>query len=259
GVLIALLAGTNRREVRARDAEAREAIRQAAVAREEQNRAQTLADRQQLAREIHDVLAHSLGGLVIQLDAAEAQFEAGAVDAVLARLRDARAMAADGLTEARHAVEALRTDPGAASPGDRAPSVNGQQVAAAIAELAEAHTRLGSAVMLRSEGDASALSERTATALRRAAQESLSNARKHAPDAPVRMELVWSAGTVELSVRNPLEAENRTSRLAGSGSGRGIAGMRERFATIPGGSVEAGPIADEFVVRVTASTEGAAR
>ncbi|MGN6198764.1 histidine kinase, partial [Humibacter sp.] len=96
-VVVALLAGINRRQARARQVAAAELAERTAAMREEQAKAATMAARQSLARDMHDVLAHSLGGLVIQLDAVEAQLEAGKTDAALARLHDARSMAASGL------------------------------------------------------------------------------------------------------------------------------------------------------------------
>ena len=101
-----MLVGFSRRQVRIdRRRRRREAER-------EQQRARLLADRSRAARDIHDVLAHSLGGLVLQLDAVEALLEAGRVDEATRRAGDARALAADGLAEARRAVHALRDDTG---------------------------------------------------------------------------------------------------------------------------------------------------
>ena len=88
--------------------------------REEKAQIELLAQRQSVARDIHDVLAHSLGGLVIQLDAVEALLESGDVDAARSRVADARALAASGLGEARRAVDALR-DPDARPADPRPP------------------------------------------------------------------------------------------------------------------------------------------
>src|SRR5262245_34163071 len=95
------LARTGRRERLAeREAEERRAERS------------VLEERARIARDIHDVLAHSLGGLVLQLDALETVTAAdGASPAVLERVRGARRLAADGLVEAKRAVDALRRLP----------------------------------------------------------------------------------------------------------------------------------------------------
>ncbi|MFT4231817.1 MAG: histidine kinase [Leucobacter sp.] len=259
GVLVAFLGGSNRRQAHAREAATRAAAEQAAAAREERTRAGALAMRQGLARDMHDVLAHSLGGLVIQLDAAEAQLEAGRVPDALVRLRDARELAASGLAEARRTVETLRADP---EPRDAGP-VSGAELTAAIGELVDAHGRIGGAVEFELSGEPRELARDAATALRRAAQEALSNARKHAPGEPVRVELAWADERVELTVQNRVPAAGSldAAPLSASGAGRGLAGMRERFAELPGGEAEVGERDGVFEVRVSApiSTHTAVR
>ncbi|ROQ16336.1 MULTISPECIES: histidine kinase [unclassified Curtobacterium] len=103
GLLLGVLIGFSRRQFRVAAQRARQAER-------DQQRAQLLADRSRASRDIHDVLAHSLGGLVLQLDAVEALLEAGRVDDATKRAGEARTLAADGLAEARRAVHALRDD-----------------------------------------------------------------------------------------------------------------------------------------------------
>lgn len=259
GVLLALLGGNNRRQARNREAASREALAQADSAREEQARADALALRQGLARDMHDVLAHSLGGLVIQIDAAEAQLEAGKSDAALIRLHDARAMAASGLAEARRAVDALRADSESGKGAGK--SVRGVDLGETIIDLMDAHERNGGTIEFIQTGQPRDLGASAATALRRGMQEALSNARKHAPGAPVSVRIAWGVDDVQLTVRNPLSTSPPSSteergqaveRLAESGSGRGLAGIRERFAALPGGSAECGQRRGSFEVHVTA-------
>lgn len=245
-VAVAVLAGVNRRQSRARQAAAAELAERTASMREEQAKASTLAARQSLARDMHDVLAHSLGGLVIQLDAVEAQLEAGKTDAALARLGDARSMAASGLAEARRAVEALRAEP------DAAASVSSTDLAAALIDLVDAHERLGGVIEFEQSGAPRDVPDALATALRRALQESLSNARKHAPGLPVTVRIRWRPGTVELVVSNPVPTATPGDALAASGGGRGLLGMRERFDELPDGEVTAARVGDTFVVRASA-------
>ncbi len=82
----------------------------------EQARGAALAERTRIAREVHDVLAHSLGGLAIQLEVADAllsgdgDLDAGARAAVLQRVRTAHDLATAGLEDTRRAVHALRVD-----------------------------------------------------------------------------------------------------------------------------------------------------
>ncbi|HWD61338.1 MAG TPA: histidine kinase [Humibacter sp.] len=250
-VAIAVLGGVNRRQSRARQESAVELAESAASVREEQAKAATLAARQSLARDMHDVLAHSLGGLVIQLDAVEAQLEAGKTDAALARLHDARSMAASGLAEARRAVEALR------SPTDAAAPVASADLGASLIDLVDAHERLGGRVEFEQVGSPRDVPDALATALRRALQESLSNARKHAPGEPVTVRITWEDQRVELRVSNPMPKVEAAGGLAASGSGRGLAGMSERFAELPGGEVEARRDGGEFTVRAGAAVGSA--
>jgi signal transduction histidine kinase len=254
GVVVALLGGINRRQARARQAAAAELVERTAVMREEQAKASALAARQALARDMHDVLAHSLGGLVIQLDAVEAQLEAGKTDAALKRLHDARSMAASGLAEARRAVEALR------SQTDATASVASADLAAQLIDLVDAHERLDGRIDFEQLGTPVDVTQSVATALRRALQESLSNARKHAPGEPVRVRISWHPQLVTLEVSNPVGADASTAhssgrggvQLATTGSGRGLGGMRERFAELPGGRVESGVEDGRFAVRAQA-------
>lgn len=248
-VVVALLAGINRRQARARQVAAAELAERTAAMREEQAKAATMAARQSLARDMHDVLAHSLGGLVIQLDAVEAQLEAGKTDAALARLHDARSMAASGLAEARRAVEALR------SPLDAQGSVSSADLAAQLIDLVDAHERLGGRIDFEQLGTPVDVSERVATALRRALQESLSNARKHAPGEAVQLRISWHPDRVALEVANavPVATTARGLELATTGSGKGLLGMRERFAELPGGTVETGVRDGRFEVRAEAA------
>lgn len=189
-----------------------------------------------IARDLHDVLAHSLGGLVVQLDAVEAQLEAGHTESALERTRSARALAAEGLDEARNAVAALR-EPGATDLAD------------AVAALVETSRLLGATVDLHQTGTAGPVPPLAATALRRAAQELLTNARKHAPGAHVGVSLDWRPDAVVLTVRTP---RSEPGELGRSGGGRGLAGIRERFAEVRGGRVEVDD-GDPFTVRVEAS------
>lgn len=246
-VMVALLGGVNRRQSRARQEAAAELAQRTATMREEQAKASTLAARQSLARDMHDVLAHSLGGLVIQLDAVEAQLEAGKTDAALARLGDARSMAASGLAEARRAVEALRAQP------DAAASVSSADLATALIDLIDAHERLGGRIDFEQLGTPRDVPADLATALRRALQESLSNARKHAPGRRVTVRVTWTDDGVELTVSNPVPDASPTDALATSGGGRGLVGMTERFGELPAAQVTARRDGDEFVVHARAA------
>ncbi len=136
-------------------------------------------------------------------------------------------MAQDGLAETRAALSALR--------GEFVPA--GEFLAA----LAEAQ-----GARLRIEGAPRPLGAEAGVAVRRTAQEALTNIRKHAPGAETAVRLSYLDGTVELEVRNGA-AVGDDPVLASSGSGYGLLGMRER-AELLGGSLLAGPEAGGFRV-----------
>lgn len=203
-------------------------------------RAQATAHRVAIARDLHDVLAHSLGGLVVQLDAAEALLEAGDAERAAARVAAARRLAVSGLDEAREAVRTLR-----------GPEQDGTAPAAAV-DPAELTARLealldgegAAGARLTETGSARPVSAALAEALVRAVQEGLSNARKHGPGSAVRIALIWHPDRVECTIENAVPAGGRHDggALAATGGGFGLPGVRERFAAV-GGTVRAGVMA----------------
>ena len=103
--------GLQRRSYRVQAEQSAALLAQHERLRAEQRRADVLDERTRIAREIHDVLAHSLGALGIQIQAAKAMLtDHGDVDRAVEALTTAQRMAADGLTETRRAVHALRVD-----------------------------------------------------------------------------------------------------------------------------------------------------
>jgi signal transduction histidine kinase len=238
GMIVGFLAGLSRRQFYLAEVRSRELV-------EEHARTEVFAARAQLASEIHDVLAHSLGGLVIQLDAADALLESGNTAAAMAKVHDARTLAAEGLGEARRAVAALSE-----SPVDASVRVPATQVVTDVSAVVTAHDSLGGTARLRQVGAGHDVSRPVELALRRAIQEGLTNARKHAPGERVDVVLTWTTDAVELQITNPLGA----AASANSDGGHGLIGMRERFAVLPGGSASAGKSRGTFVVTVKAST-----
>lgn len=208
--------------------------RQRLLGAEEQARGAALAERARIARELHDVLAHSLAGLTIQLEAARAVLAAGADPArALRHVEHAHHLSVDGLVEARRAVAALRED---------APPLVDQ-----LRSLVEVH---GQAAILEVCGPPRPLPAEVSLALFRAAQEALTNASRHAPGAPVQVRLGYRAGETVLEVtdRHPNGPVGPAAR-AEAGSGYGLVGMRERVK-LAGGSVSAGPWENGWRVEV---------
>ena len=237
-VLVAMLAGHQRRSYLIQAEQSALLLQQVEQLRAEQRRVAVLDERSRIAREIHDVLAHSLGALGIQIQAARALLEdhdCEAGDAGVERadevLSVAQRMAGDGLTETRRAVNALRT--GTASLD--------QQLTTMVRE----HRRLhGSAVSLRIDGGPAPLLSEQALALARAAQESLTNAAKHAPRQEVEIVVLYEEDAVTLTVANALASGHTpVPAFATVNGGYGLTGMRERLLLL-GGSLTAGPETD---------------
>jgi signal transduction histidine kinase len=236
-----LLVGRNRRDARIQSAQASALVAQAQRTRAQEQRAATLDERARLAREIHDLLAHSLGALGIQLEAAQALLtDKRDIDRAVPLLDQARRLAATGLEETRQAINALRTD---TSP-----------LPESLASLAEGHRQqLGSPVDLAVAGEAYPLSPDANLALIRVTQEALANAAKHAPSAPINISLEYGAHETLLSIVNAscgdsIEKEGSSKVSSQPGGGYGLAGMRERLLLL-NGTLAAGPSELGWTVR----------
>ncbi|WP_327272497.1 histidine kinase [Streptomyces sp. NBC_01224] len=217
------------------DAEARGSaqrlLAQERAARAAEAETAALDERARIAREIHDVLAHSLSAQLVHLEAARLLIErepAGEFrDRVLERVVAARSMAREGLAETRQALSALR---GEVSPVE---DFLRQLVAAEPAEVSVS-------------GEQRTLTAEASQTVRRVAQEALTNVRKHAPGARVLVRLEYLPDEIALEVRDS-GGHGHEEELAVSGSGYGLLGMRER-AELMGGTLEAGPGEEGFVV-----------
>ncbi|MFD3401195.1 sensor histidine kinase [Kribbella sp. NPDC058693] len=198
--------------------------------READARAAALAERQRLAREMHDVLAHSLSAMVIQLEGASVL---AATDERLGPVIErARRLAGSGLDEARNAITTLREGGTLPGPGELP----------ALAARFEHDT--GNRCELDVRGSVYQLDADAQLAVYRVAQESLTNTAKHAPGQErVCLQLSYEPGVVRLVVE-----DYGVGALAGSG-GYGLTGMRER-AELVGGRLEAGPTSTGFRVEL---------
>ncbi len=224
GLLASVLVAVSRRAYRTSALRQRELLDDRLRLAEEREHAAALAERSRIARDIHDVLAHSLGGLVLQLDAVDALLESGRAEEARSRVVAARGLAASGLDEARRAVDALR------DPDDAA------DLPSALADLVATHRSVGAQATLMGEGTVGAVSPEAAGALRRAAQEALSNARRHAPGVSTTLTLTWSADAATLVAATPLAVSLAAGGPPGSGvgGGRGLTGLRERIESLGG-------------------------
>ncbi|MEV7033619.1 histidine kinase [Streptomyces sp. NPDC093272] len=213
------------------DAEARghaqRMLTQERAARAAEAESAALAERTRIAREIHDVLAHSLSAQMVHLEAARLLIERGADrEQILERVVAARGMARDGLAETRQALSALR--------GEMTPLEDFLTEIVASTDGAEVTVT----------GERRGLPAEASQTVRRVAQEALTNVRKHAHGAKVQVRLDYQEHEVTLNVR---DTGGRPGDLTGAGSGYGLLGMRER-AELLGGSLEAGREDEGFAV-----------
>lgn len=231
-VVVGLMVGASRHQYVERAFQAEQLLAERVRADAERDRAAALAERNRIGREVHDVLAHSLGALSVQLDAADALLENGDNSSKARQLvQQARRLAVQGLEETRQAVHALRDEP------------------VALAEQLEAlAARDGAELTVR--GEPRPLAADAGLALYRAAQEAVTNARKHAPGAPVSIRLDFDPQSTTLRVTNGLCPNGDTaSELKTTGGGFGLQGMRERIELL-GGRVVAEPSSQGFIVEV---------
>jgi signal transduction histidine kinase len=231
-------------QTRARAAQARaeELLAQLQGAQAAHAQAAILTERTRLAREIHDILAHALSGLVLALDTAELLAQRAkpgdeTMVPVLEQVARAQRIARDGLADTRRAVSALRGDE---LPG---PGLLGQLVAG----TAEA-TGIGASLTV--SGQQRPLPPEVGLAIYRTAQEALINSAKYAGrDGNVLLHLTYQPDGVRLAVEDarPDGAAAPAGPTSLTFGGYGLAGMRER-AELLGGELTAGPTESGFRV-----------
>ncbi|MEE4025341.1 histidine kinase [Gordonia sp. PKS22-38] len=194
-----------------------------------------LDERRRIAREVHDVIAHSLSITMLNVTGARRALEDGDRGDALEALEDAERLGRQAMTEIRYIVKVLGTDDADAAP---TPGV------CDVEKLVEEYRRAGLIVTLDIIGDVAAVPAPVGTALYRIAQESLANVVKHAPNPEASVTL-RAEDAVTLSVRNPYTP---SVRLGTDGSG--IEGMKQR-ARLLGGVVDATGNSDSWVVRAS--------
>ena len=207
-------------------------------AREAEAAAVALAERTRIAGELHDVLAHSLSGLAIQLQAARKLAGREEVsDGLRATIERSAELTKAGLADARQAVSALR--------GDRLPTLD--QLGALVDDF---RRDTGADVTLRIDGDSRALPAEASLALFRGAQEALTNISRYAPAAATAVTVSYLADRTVVTVEDHAGAAGQPSPLlAEAGGGHGLAAMRER-AQRAGGTARAGPTAGGWLVEL---------
>jgi signal transduction histidine kinase len=206
---------------------ARRLAEQAEAEREEQARLAVAEERARIARELHDVVGHSVSVMTVQASAVRRLLEpdqAKEREALLVVEQTGR----EALAEMRRMVGVLRRP-------DEAPALAPQPSLEHIERLVS-HTReTGLPVELRIEGTPVPLPAGIDTTAYRIVQEALTNAVKHARAEKAEVVVRYANGTVELTV-----SDDGRGGGDGGGSGHGLVGMRERVS-VYGGELEAGP------------------
>jgi len=230
--LLAMLA----RRLRESNQRSRELLAELEQNRAAQAEAAMLAERQRLAREMHDVLAHSLSGLMLNLEGARLlASQDGSQSRVGDAIDRAHRLAKTGLEEARRAIGMLRGDalPGPERLDDLAAEFEADSGLACVVEVTGAERDLGSNGRLT---------------FYRVAQEALTNVRKHASADRVEIRLDYTRSGARLVVEDfgqrpqlPVPAVSDSDGAhTSNGTGYGLTGMRER-AELLGGTLTTGP------------------
>jgi signal transduction histidine kinase len=206
---------------------------------ERREREAVKAERARIARELHDVIGHSISVMGVQ---------AGAVRRVLPQdleteretLLSVERTGRDAVTEMRRLLDLLRSAD--VAPSDALPTL--RHAPQLIADMRSAGLR----IELEVEGDVEDVPPGRALAAYRIVQEALTNALKHAPDGRVRVHIVRAAEQLEVEV---LQGPGTGGPADNGRPGHGLVGMHERVA-LYGGRLAAGPGADGgFEVRAS--------
>ena len=186
-----------------------------------------LQERQRIARELHDIVAHHMSVIAIQAEAGPRKV-ANPPPELAESFADIRASALSGLDELRRLLGVMRS-----SSVDTAPQPGLAELEGLLDSARSGGVRVTSSV----SGTARPLPQGIDLSAYRILQEALSNAMRHAPGSAVRVELAYAPSALVIKVRNdPCAAQDGDSEAAG----HGLIGMRER-AVMLGGHLEAGP------------------
>jgi signal transduction histidine kinase len=201
-----------------------------------------LEERQRIARELHDVVAHHMSVIAIQAEAAPYK-TADPPPELVESFGEIRASALAGLTELRRVLGVLRTGGQDTTPQPGLADLDTLLDSARSGGVSVTATRSGNPVPLPAGVDLSAY---------RIVQEALSNAMRHAPGSQVQLYLAYRPDALTLEIFNDaslravpvlVASGERAAEGGAGGGGHGLVGMRER-ATMLGGSLDAGPTGD---------------
>ncbi|HEX2317062.1 MAG TPA: sensor histidine kinase [Thermomonospora sp.] len=196
-----------------------------------------MRERARIARELHDVVAHSVSMIAVQAETAPYTMNDLSPQAREGYLEIART-AREALVEMRRLLGVLRADAGAGPP-ESAPQPRLDR----LPDLIDQHRGAGGSARLEVRGDPRDLSATVELSAYRIVQEALTNARRHAPGADVRVELAYLNDRLAVRVRDTGAAAPTMVLDPAQPGGHGLVGMQER-ATMLGGRFSAGPAND---------------
>jgi signal transduction histidine kinase len=237
-VAVPLLAADAHRTRHANVALLRERLELAERTREQEGERRAAQERMRIARDLHDVVAHTLTTINVQAATAAELLDRNPAHAkgALETIEDA---SREAIGELRGILGVLRNGESGEVPLTPAPGLDD------VAELVGRTREEGVDVRIDVAGERPArVLDAVSLAAFRIVQESLTNARRHAAGAPVRVRLGYEPGSLTLAVEN--EAGASTSRN-GATAGVGIIGMTERASAL-GGTLSAGRLPDGFRV-----------
>jgi signal transduction histidine kinase len=195
-------------------------------------RHQIAEERQQLAREFHDLVAHTLSVTMLHMTAVRMSLEDGESGEALEALAEAQQAGREAMREMRQTVALLGSPPSGAPP-TALPHIRD------LPDLVAGYAAAGLTVNLDIGGDLASVPGDVGLAAYRIAQESLTNAAKHAPGSAATVKAGLDRGQLRLVITNDVVSAAAPSS-PGLGPGHGIAGMTQR-AMLAGGSLSAGP------------------
>jgi signal transduction histidine kinase len=217
------------RERSARERAYRERAERVDAEREQQALAAVWGERARIARELHDVVAHSLSVMVLQAGGARMVMGAEPERAEVS-LRSVERAGRDALAEMRRLLGVLGS-------GEDPQSLAPQPGLRDIEDLIAGTRSAGLSTCLRVDGEPTTVSAALDLCAYRIVQEALTNAIKHAGPAQAEVRLRWAREALEVEISDDGRGWGDAN---GASGGHGIAGMRER-AALYGGTIDAGP------------------
>lgn len=189
---------------------------------EEAKQAAILEERNRIAREIHDTLAQAFTGVIIQLEATKRKISNAQLETAQTHINRARSLAVEGLSEARHSVQALRPEP-----------LESRHLTDALCHFAEQMTGdSATQITVGIEGRNYALPVEIETNLLRIAQEAVTNALRHAQAQTIHIKLRFETAAVHLQITDDGQGFDPESQLMNMGFG--LIGMQERSQRLGG-------------------------